>query len=209
MPINRQTFKVLLEEELQKASRQKGGVATVPVQPKFPQPLSSMSTPSTKGNGKLQPFSFADLEKKPSMAPPTALPMAFQARRATFSQDVNKLSQKYGMDPLLIDAVIRQESGYQPHIVSKSGAIGLMQLMPSTAAGLGVQNPYDPIQNLEGGIKYLGQQLERFGGNVSLALAAYNAGPNAVSKYGGIPPYGETQRYVRNILKHYLAQKYQ
>jgi soluble lytic murein transglycosylase-like protein len=84
-----------------------------------------------------------------------------------------------------------------------------MQLMPSTAAGLGVQNPYDPIQNLEGGIKYLGQQLERFGGNVSLALAAYNAGPNAVSKYGGIPPYGETQRYVRNILKHYLAQKYQ
>ena len=84
-----------------------------------------------------------------------------------------------------------------------------MQLMPKTAEGLGVKDPYDPLQNLEGGVKYLAQQLDRFGGNVSLALAAYNAGPGAVSKYGGIPPYNETQNYVRKIMKNYLSKKYQ
>ena len=120
---------------------------------------------------------------------------------------ISSLGQKYNLDPLLIHAVINQESGYQPKVVSKSGAMGMMQLMPATAKGLGVTNPYDPLQNMEGGIKYLKLQLERFGGNVALALAAYNAGPNAVSKFGGIPPYQETQQYVRNILTNYLKAK--
>ena len=209
LPINRSTFKLLLEEELQKAAAQKQGPASLPVLPKAPPPLNPLnpteSKQALKPRDKLQPFPFASQSTK---FVPTALPPTVQARRDAFSDDIVRMAQKYGVDPLLVDAVIRQESGYQPSVVSRSGAIGLMQLMPKTAAGLGVENPYDPIQNIEGGVKYLAQQLQRFGGNVSLALAAYNAGPNAVAKYGNIPPYAETQNYVRKILKNYLAQKY-
>jgi soluble lytic murein transglycosylase-like protein len=211
LPINRDTFKLLLEEELQKAVVKKGTPATVPMLPKAPTPLNPFNPPdakdAVKANSKLQPFPFAG-SANAVKALPSVLPPSVQARRDAFSDDIVKMSQKYGVDPLLVDAVIRQESGYQPSVVSRSGAIGLMQLMPKTAAGLGVENPYDPIQNMEGGVKYLAQQLQRFGGNVSLALAAYNAGPNAVAKYGNIPPYAETQNYVRKILKNYLAQKY-
>lgn len=114
---------------------------------------------------------------------------------------VEKYSEKNGLDEDLVAAVIRQESGFNPKAVSKAGAIGLMQLMPATAQGLGVEDPYDPEQNIAGGTKYLKNLINKYD-SVELGLAAYNAGPGAVNKYGGIPPYKETQNYVRNIMRN-------
>jgi soluble lytic murein transglycosylase-like protein len=102
----------------------------------------------------------------------------------------------------LIDAVIRTESGYRPNAVSRTGAIGLMQLMPDTARELGVQNAYDPYQNVMGGARYLRKMLDRFG-TLRLAVAAYNAGPGSVEKHGGVPPFAETKQYVRTVLSRY------
>jgi hypothetical protein len=107
--------------------------------------------------------------------------------------------QKYGVDPTLLAAVAKQESGYNPRAVSGVGAQGLMQLMPGTAAGLGVRDPFDPAQAVDGAARMLRDLTGRFG-STELALAAYNAGPGAVLKYGGVPPYPETQHYVRNVL---------
>ncbi len=109
-------------------------------------------------------------------------------------------AQKYGVDPKLLSAVAEVESGYNADAVSSAGAIGVMQLMPDTAASLGVKNPYDPKQNIDGGAKYLRELLDDFGGNVRKAVAAYNAGPAAVRKYHGVPPYAETQNYVSHVL---------
>ena len=128
----------------------------------------------------------------PAMVPPAQID-ALVGSNATQMQ----------VDPALIKAIIANESGFNANATSKVGAQGLMQLMPETAAGLGVTNAYDPAQNVMGGTKYIKGLLDRFGGNVRLAVAAYNAGPGAVEKYGGVPPYAETQNYVQNVLASY------
>jgi soluble lytic murein transglycosylase-like protein len=118
----------------------------------------------------------------------------------SFSEIIHEASLKYGVDEKVISAVIQQESSFNPQAVSSSGAMGLMQLMPETAKNLGVTDPYNAEQNIMAGTKYLKQQMDEFGGNLSLGLAAYNAGSGAVRKYGGIPPYKETQEYVKKIV---------
>jgi soluble lytic murein transglycosylase-like protein len=117
-----------------------------------------------------------------------------------FGPEIAAAASRNGIDPRVLRELVRHESGFNPSARSPAGALGLTQLMPATAAGLGVTNPLDPAQSLEGGAKYLRQQLDHFGGDLSKALAAYNAGPGAVERYGGVPPYAETQKYVRSIL---------
>ena len=127
--------------------------------------------------------------------------------RSEINDLIDKYSAQSGLDADFVKAVINQESGFNPNATSKCGAMGLMQLMPGTAQGLGVTNAYDPEQNIQGGTRYLKGLMDRFDNNKSLALAAYNAGPNAVKKYGGIPPYQETQNYVKNVLSRYDKMK--
>lgn len=116
---------------------------------------------------------------------------------------INEKATAYDLDPTLIKAVIKTESNWNSRAVSSKGAIGLMQLMPATANEMNVSNPFDPEDNIEGGAKYLRYLLERFNGDLTLALAAYNAGPKAVEKYGYIPPINETTQYVKKVLSHY------
>lgn len=114
--------------------------------------------------------------------------------------------KRYGVDPLLMTSLIAQESRFRPDAVSRSGAMGLGQLMPATARMLGVADPYDIEQNIDGATRYLSQLLQRFANDdspVTLAVAAYNAGPNAVGRYGGVPPYGETVNYLWRISENY------
>lgn len=121
---------------------------------------------------------------------------------SSYDSLIESAAAKYGVDSALAKAVVKAESGFNPNAVSSAGARGLMQLMPSTAAGLGVTDAFDPQQNVEAGVRYLRGQLDRFGGNESLALAAYNAGPGNVMKYGGVPPFTETQNYVKKVLSY-------
>src|SRR5689334_19363776 len=134
---------------------------------------------------------------------PTVQTTSTGSLNVPYADLIEKASQKYGVPDTLIAAVIKQESGFHPTAHSSAGAAGLMQLMPSTARGLGVTNVYDPAQSIDGGTRYLANAIKNNNGSVPLALAAYNAGQGAVNKYGGIPPYKETQNYVQSIMAMY------
>lgn len=124
-------------------------------------------------------------------------------RSKPYLSTIRKYAGNYGVEEKLVLALIRQESCFNPKAVSHAGAQGLMQLMPGTADMMGVSNAMSPKQNIRGGVKYLARMLRRFGGNKELALAAYNAGPGAVDKYNGIPPYRETRNYVVKVMSEY------
>lgn len=141
-----------------------------------------------------------DLKKDKELR--TKLRYASSVNPAEFEQLIKTCSVKYGVNPSLVKAVIHAESGYNPNAVSSKGAGGLMQLMPATAKSLKVADRFNPKDNVEGGVKYLRFLLDTFRGDVSLAVAAYNAGLTKVAKYGGIPPYNETQTYVTRVLSY-------
>ncbi len=151
-----------------------------------------LTNPSTRVNAKIYTDTASALQKPD------------YTNKTKIQELISRVSKKHGVDEKLVNAVVKQESGFNPNAKSKVGALGLMQLMPATAKGLGVTNPMDPEQNVEGGVKYLKSMLNKYNGNIILALAAYNAGPNAVDKYDGVPPYAETQNYVKSILSSYL-----
>lgn len=145
------------------------------------------------------------LNQTPALPPIHMTKIANTSSATEFDSIIQEAAAKYNLPVNLIKSVIKQESNFNPNAVSGAGASGLMQLMPATAKGLGVTNVFDPRDNIFGGSKYLRQMLDKYNGNTTLALAAYNAGPGNVDKYGGIPPFKETQNYVRKVTSHLLA----
>jgi soluble lytic murein transglycosylase-like protein len=133
---------------------------------------------------------------------------AASLERGELRRLIHEVSTEHGVDPKLIDALVQVESDYDPKAVSRRGAMGLMQLMPETAKRLNVDDPFDPADNVRGGVKELSRLVNRYSGNLQLALAAYNAGEGAVSKYRGVPPYAETRSYVSKILSLYTGRPY-
>jgi soluble lytic murein transglycosylase-like protein len=138
---------------------------------------------------------------------PISSPALAAITPASIQDVVQGSSERYRLDPDLVNSVIRAESGFNPHAVSRKGAQGLMQLMPQTASTLGVTNPLDPQANVEGGTRYLRELLERYNFDLIKALAAYNAGPLRVQRYGGVPPYRETRAYVARIVRDFNQKK--
>lgn len=129
------------------------------------------------------------------------------SRLTSIYEVIDYFADLYRLDPALIKAVIKVESDFEAEAVSHKGAMGMMQLIPGTAADLDVVNPLDAVDNIRGGTRYLRQMLDLFNGDLDLALAAYNAGPNAVRRYGGVPPYEETRRYIKKVRHYYGIYK--
>jgi soluble lytic murein transglycosylase-like protein len=170
----------------------------------MPMPVNRWSVPQLHGPVAV-PESHVVSHSDKSEAPPADLKEAAPAGKALaspYDQHIIKASQTYQVEVALIKAVIMAESGYNHRAVSRKGAQGLMQLMPTTAKWLGVHDAFDPALNIDGGVRYLRTLLDRFDGDVQLALAAYNAGSRYVRKYGGIPPFKATRIYIKKVMKY-------
>jgi soluble lytic murein transglycosylase-like protein len=170
-----------------------------------PAPTSATTSFSTALQNATTPTSFA-AQAAATTASPTSTSSSLPAG-TPYAAEITQAATANGVDPALLAGLVKQESGFNPSAGSGAGARGLTQLMPGTASGLGVTNILDPVQNLNGGAKYLKQQLDAFGGDVTKALAAYNAGPGAVQRFGGVPPYSETQNYVRIVQANAAAYR--
>lgn len=193
------TAPILRSGALQKALGQPLGPRRAPVSATFASTLASTRTPTP-------PPTRPKVSSAKSNLLLTSVKSSPQSGDAMpFQNLIVAAASKYGLDPALLAAVVKQESNFNPNARSGAGAKGLTQLMDSTARGLGVTDPFDPAQSLDGGARFLSGLMKQFHGDPHLALAAYNAGPGAVQKYGGIPPYQETQRYVPKVLG-YAAQ---
>jgi len=155
-------------------------------------------------NGVFEPSSLSAILSAAQQS--TTIPMKnTSSGNESYRDIISQAANKYNLPDKLISAVIKQESNFNNGVVSHAGAQGLMQLMPGTAKFLGIKDSFDPVQNAMGGAKYLRQMLNQFGGNIELALAAYNAGPGNVKKHDGIPPFKETQQYVKKVLGYFNA----
>jgi soluble lytic murein transglycosylase-like protein len=172
-------------------------LTNVPVQSDYKKVESSVYCSVTKGSNwvKIKPTRTGAGIKK----------FKISKKDSNYDKHILNSCKKHGLDHNLVKAVIKAESAFNPAAVSPKGALGLMQLMPDTSRGLGVSDPFDPAENIDGGVRYLKSLLNRFRNNLVLALAAYNAGPEAVQQHGGIPPYSETQTYIRRVLDFYTA----
>jgi soluble lytic murein transglycosylase-like protein len=157
------------------------------------------ATTAAQPAASVAPAATATTMAAPATAAPAATGASALPQGVPYGAEITAAAQRHGVDPALLAGLVRQESNFDPAAGSPAGARGLTQLMPGTAAGLGVTDVTDPLQSLDGGAKYLKQQLDAFGGDVTKALAAYNAGPGAVQRYGGVPPYAETQNYVQKV----------
>jgi len=176
--------------------------------------IQSMLTALQTGTVQASPAATGPVATTTTTAPPTASfasqlaaasapvppPVSVAGDSTQYDALIQAAAARNGVDPALLKGLIRAESNFDPNAGSPAGAQGLTQLMPGTAAGLGVTDVHDPAQAIEGGAKYLRSQLDAFGGDETKALAAYNAGPGAVTRYGGVPPYAETQQYVQRVL---------
>ncbi len=176
------SFQQMLDKQIQAQGPVKGGNAAAPQAAQKPQSKETPDTASAIGA--------------------TGTSTASVPADSAYIDTIREAAGKYGVDPKLVSAVAEIESGFSQDALSATGAVGVMQLMPETAASLGV-NPYDAKQNIDGGAQYLKQMLDDFDGDVRKAVAAYNAGPEAVREYGGVPPYSETQQYVASVLDIY------
>jgi soluble lytic murein transglycosylase-like protein len=154
--------------------------------------LGSSGVPGYQGAGATTDVAYA--------AAPQGATAGGEGEGASYEALVDQAAARNGLDPAVLHGLIQQESGFDPTATSSAGAAGLTQLMPGTASSLGVADPLDPAESIEGGARYLGEMMSRFGGNTADALAAYNAGPGAVQQYGGVPPYAETETYVSKVL---------
>jgi soluble lytic murein transglycosylase-like protein len=183
---------IMRSAALQRALAAAAGRTSAPTSP-----TNFASTLARAQTKQAAPQPHAALKSAPT-AP--AAPASVGSGPIPFAAQIETAARKYGVDPALLAGLVKAESNFNPTAHSGVGAKGLTQLMDATARGLGVSDSYDPAQSLDGGAKFLGGLLKQFKGDERLALAAYNAGPGAVQKYGGIPPYEETQRYVPKVL---------